>query len=230
MPGQYACPSSQCRNTFRTAGGLQRHRREKHGLGHRWFSNNFTPHDGGIDELRCPIQLCERGKPGHGFGRPYRLTQHLMNANTNRFPGQGHGMTKIEAQRMIAASQQQEDVEVSNRRSRHEEMIKYKAERRRQHRPITISQIMQDMRLDESEKNELVVQVQEDKDILCLTDKEYVPSCVETYEFIGPYRNPLFLFRKLKMYGHVETDGVIGLYKSFRPNLPLPDNCVTSAF
>ena len=55
-----------------------------------------------IEELLCPKELCERGVSGESFKRPYRLVNHLVSANNNRFPGQGHGITKDEAQRIVA--------------------------------------------------------------------------------------------------------------------------------
>ena len=76
---------------FKTFGGMHRHLSEKHG------SPGYLP-----PELLCPKELCEKGLPGQGFHRKYRLVNHLMSANNNRFPLQGHGMTKGEAQRLAA--------------------------------------------------------------------------------------------------------------------------------
>ena len=70
---------------------MHRHLSEKHG------SHGYLP-----AEMLCPKDLCAKSIPGQGFKREYRLVNHLMSANNNRFPGQGHGMTKGEAQRLAA--------------------------------------------------------------------------------------------------------------------------------
>ena len=90
-PTSFACYVRSCKKTFKTLGGMHRHVAEKHGS---------AGHDPA--ELLCPKELCEKGLTGQGFQRRYRLVNHLMSANNNRFPGQGHGITKREAQRIAA--------------------------------------------------------------------------------------------------------------------------------
>ena len=89
----FTCSERGCSKYFKSPDGLRRHIKEKHSS----TANQFL----------CPLEDCLKGVPGAGLQRRYRLVNHLMSAKNNRYDGQGHGMTKNDAERAVAHAERQ---------------------------------------------------------------------------------------------------------------------------